>query len=372
MSGPIATDDVSPEPEAPVEPSPPTPPTAREAGFAGRSIQVEITDSRDADVGGMLVRRALPRRARRTVGAWCFVDHMAPAPAEGPGIGPHPHIGLHTVTWLLSGELVHRDSLGSEQPIRPGQLNVMTAGRGIAHAEETAVRGALHHGVQLWVAQPEATRWGSPAFAHHAELPRLDLATGSASVLVGALAGAVSPARADTPLVGAELDLRGAGASTVPLDPAYEHAVVVLEGAVALDGRDLPPPHLGYLGLGRHELTVSATGPTRLLLLGGTPFEATPLRGRGVGRDRGPSGPPPTEEAAGARSGAVAHSEAPAEDDGSVEPAGERPLIMWWNYVARSWDEVRQAHEDWQGESDRFGVVRSSLERIPSLPPIAR
>lgn len=305
MSGPLATDDVSPEPEAPVEPP-----------------CVEITDSRDADVGGMLVRRALPRRARRTVGAWCFVDHMASAPAEGPGIGPHPHIGLHTVTWLLSGELVHRDSLGSEQPIRPGQLNVMTAGNGIAHAEETAVRGALHHGVQLWVAQPEATRWGAPDFAHHAELPRVELATGTASVLVGALDGAVSPARADTPLVGAEVDLRGPGASTLPLDPAFEHAVVVLDGAVALDGRDLTPGHLGYLGLGRDELTVSATAATRLLLIGGTPFEAVPL--------------------------------------------------MWWNYVARSWDEVRQAHEDWQAESDRFGVVPSTLARIPSLPPVAR
>ncbi|HEX7131337.1 MAG TPA: pirin family protein [Iamia sp.] len=322
MSGPLATDDVSPEPEAPVGPRPPTPPTALAAGFADRSIQVEITDSRDADVGGMLVRRALPRRARRTVGAWCFVDHLAPAPADGPGIGPHPHIGLHTVTWLLSGELVHHDSLGSEQPIRPGQLNVMSAGNGIAHAEETAVLGALHHGVQLWVAQPEATRWGTPAFAHHAELPHLDLATGAATVLVGSLDGATSPARADTPLVGAELDLRTAGASTVPLDPTFEHAVVVLEGAVALDGQDLTPGHLGYLGLGRDELTVSASGPTKALLVGGAPFEAVPL--------------------------------------------------MWWNYVARSWDEVRAAHEDWESESDRFGVVPSSLARIPSLPPIRR
>ncbi len=303
MSGPLATDDVSAEPDAPVEPP-----------------CVEITDSREAMVGSTPVRRALPRRARRTVGAWCFVDHMGPAVAEGPGIGPHPHIGLHTVTWLLSGELVHRDSLGSEQPIRPGQLNVMSAGRGIAHAEETAVQGATHHGVQLWVAQPEATRWSEPAFAHHADLPRVELASGTATVLVGTLPGATSPARADTPLVGVELDLRGA--ATVPLDPTFEHAVVVMEGALELDGRLLAPGHLGYLGLGRDELALRASEPTRALLIGGTPFEATPL--------------------------------------------------MWWNYVARSWDEVQQAHDDWQAGSGRFGDTGSRLDRIPSLPPKPR
>lgn len=305
MSGPLATDDVSAEPEAPVQPP-----------------CVEVTDSREATVGDTPVRRALPHRARRTVGAWCFVDHMGPAAADGPGIGPHPHIGLHTVTWLLSGELVHRDSLGSEQPIRPGQLNVMSAGRGIAHAEETAVPGATHHGVQLWVAQPEATRWGDPAFAHHAALPQVELAAGTATVLVGSLDGATSDARADTPLVGAELDL--AGPATVPLDPSFEHAVVVVEGAVELDGQRLTPGHLGYLGLGRDELALAATpdGPAKVLLIGGTPFEATPL--------------------------------------------------MWWNYVARSWEEVQQAHDDWQAGADRFGETGSHLDRIPSLPPRPR
>lgn len=283
-------------------------------------MSIEVTESRDADVGGMLVRRALPRKARRTVGAWCFVDHMAPAPADGPGIGPHPHIGLHTVTWLLDGEVVHRDSLGSEQPIRPGQLNVMTAGRGIAHAEETAVLGARHHGVQLWVAQPEATRWGDPAFAHHAELPQLELTSGTASILVGTIDGATSPARHDTPLVGAELSVTGE--SLLPLDPTFEHAVVVLEGALEVDGEVLTPGHLGYLGLDRDELAVRATEPTKAILVGGEPFEATPL--------------------------------------------------MWWNYVARSWDEVRQAHDDWQASDERFGVVASDLDRIPSLPPVAR
>src|SRR6187397_302254 len=167
MSGPLAQPDLSPDAEAPVGPP-----------------CVEVTDSRHASIGALEVSRALPHRARRTVGAWCFLDHMLPTTAD-VGIGPHPHIGLHTVTWLLEGELLHRDGLGSEQAIRPGQLNLMTAGRGIAHAEEATSTGRRHHGVQLWVAQPEATRHGEPAFEHHAELPRVDLGAATATVLVG-------------------------------------------------------------------------------------------------------------------------------------------------------------------------------------------
>src|SRR3954453_1720353 len=140
---------------------------------------LEISESREAQVGALPVRRALPRRARRTVGAWCFVDHMGPISVtdeRGVDLGPPPHTGLQTVTWLLDGEILHRDSLGSEQIIRPGQLNLMTAGHGVAHAEAATGRyeGALH-GVQLWVAQPSSTRDGEPAFEHHAELPRVEL-----------------------------------------------------------------------------------------------------------------------------------------------------------------------------------------------------
>jgi redox-sensitive bicupin YhaK (pirin superfamily) len=128
---------------------------------------VEVLPSREAQVGRLRVRRALPRRARRTVGAWCFADHMGPAPATsdgGFGIGPHPHIGLQTVTWFVSGEGLHRDSLGSEQVVRAGELNLMTAGRGVAHAEEpTGEFDGEVHGVQLWVAQPSATRQTPPS-----------------------------------------------------------------------------------------------------------------------------------------------------------------------------------------------------------------
>src|SRR4051794_7464822 len=189
MSGPLSKKDASDHGEAP-QPS--------------QSPVLEISPSREARVGTTTVRRALPQRPRRTVGAWCFADHFGPSgPRSGPAIGPHPHIGLQTVTWLLEGELVHVDSLGSEQAIRPGQLNLMTAGHGVAHAEDVPSGGdSGMHGVQLWVAQPEETRHGEAAFEHHTELPRADLGSGLATVMLGEYAGAASPARTDTPIVG--------------------------------------------------------------------------------------------------------------------------------------------------------------------------
>lgn len=172
---------------------------------------IEVTQSHEAHVGAMTVRRALPRRGRRTVGAWCFADHMGPVnvtEGTGPDVGPHPHMGLHTVTWLVDGQMLHKDSLGSEQVIRPGQLNLMTAGAGIAHAEEaTGQYVGTMQGLQLWAAQPEHTRHGASAFEHHASLPQVELDGGTATVLVGELAGAVSSARRDTELVGAEFAL---------------------------------------------------------------------------------------------------------------------------------------------------------------------
>lgn len=285
----------------------------------------ERFESREADVGGVAVRRALPKRRRRTIGAWCFVDHFGPAAMRDRSamqVGPHPHIGLHTVTWLVGGEALHTDSLGSEQVVRPGQLNLMTAGRGVAHAEEapTGRPGSLH-GAQLWVAQPDGTRHGGPAFEHHAELPVAGFGTLAATVLVGALGDDASPARADTPLLGcAVVAPRQGGSGTVPLDPAFEHGVVVLDGALVVDGERVRPGELAYLGAGRHELPVAADGPAHALLLGGVPFGETPL--------------------------------------------------MWWNFVARTREEIEEAWADWQGApSDRFGPVRSGLERIAAPRP---
>jgi redox-sensitive bicupin YhaK (pirin superfamily) len=281
--------------------------------------ELEVSPSREASVGGVAVRRALPRRQRRTVGAWCFADHFGPVAADNGGmeIGPHPHTGLHTVTWLLEGSLLHRDSIGSEQPIRPGELNLMTAGHGVAHAEETPGRdaGRVQHGIQLWVAQPERTRHGPPAFEHHEELPTAGIGATRVTVLIGELAGAASPARADTPLVGADLASEG-GRFTVPLDPGFEHALVVLTGSLAVADTPVVPGYLAYLGQGREQLDLAAQGTTRALLLGG-------------------------------------------------EPLGEQ-IVMSWNFVGRSRDEVAEAAADWNAGAERFGTVESALARIPA------
>lgn len=281
----------------------------------------EITESHLGQVGAFTVRRALPRRSRRTVGPWCFIDHMGPATVDdrGLGVAPHPHIGLQTVTWLLAGEALHRDSLGTEQVIAPGQLNLMTAGRGVSHSEEGTgrYRGELH-GVQLWVAQPSSTRDGAAGFEHHAELPRVELDRALATVLVGELASAVSPARRDTDHAGVDLDVRP-GRSTLPLRPDYEHGLVVLAGACTVDGARVEPGQLAYFGVGRTELTLRAEGPARALLVGGVPFD--------------------------------------------------EPVLMWWNFVARTREELIAAHHDWALGAERFGRVDSPLPRIEVDPP---
>lgn len=234
------------------------------------------------------------------------------------GVGPHPHTGLQTVTWLVEGELLHRDNLGTEQTITPGQLNLMTAGRGVSHAEESVhPRGHLH-GIQLWVAQPEATRHGDAAFEHHAELPVLELANAIATVLVGNLGEVASSARRDTDHVGADLQLRS-GLSVIPVVDAHEHAVIVLDGAVEIDGTPVTPGQLAYLDPGRDELPFVVDDPARAILLGGVPFESR--------------------------------------------------ISMWWNFVARSKDEIDQARADWNAESDRFGVTGSGWDRIPAPEP---
>lgn len=294
-----------------------------EGGCGDTTPDLELIPSHEAEVGRIRVRRALPRRGRRTIGAWCFADHMGPVTVSedrGLDVGPHPHIGLQTVTWLIAGEALHRDSLGSEQLIAPGQLNLMTAGHGIAHSEEATGRDAGElQGIQLWFAQPEGTRHGPPAFEHLAELPMVDVGAGTATVLVGELAAASSPARRDTDHLGVDLDLR-AGVATLALDPAHEHGLVVLEGSVRLQGRDVEPGVPAYLGVGHDELALTSNGPARAMLLGGAPFE----------------------------------------DE----------LVMWWNYVGRSRSEVAEAHRAWTAQdSSRFGEVRSTLSRIDTGPP---
>ncbi|MER5704597.1 pirin family protein [Micromonospora sp. NPDC002296] len=265
------------------------------------------------------VRRLLPQRRRRMVGAWCFVDHFGPDDvAERPGmeVPPHPHTGLQTVTWLLDGEIVHRDSLGNVQPIRPGQLNVMTSGHGIAHSERSpAAHPPVMHGVQLWVALPDPARAAAPDFAHHEDLPVWRDGDLDVTLLAGELGGERSPAVLHTPLVGAQLTARGAGPARLPLRRDFEYGLLAMSGSAQVGDVPLEPGALLYLGAGRESLTLSAAPDSRLLLLGGAPFE--------------------------------------------------EPLVMWWNFVGRSHEEVAAAREDWAA-GRRFGTVAD--DDAPPLP----
>jgi redox-sensitive bicupin YhaK (pirin superfamily) len=302
-----------------------TPGLTRSTGtteVAARPVH-EVFAGREVALGDTVVRRLLPNLGRRLVGAWCFTDHYGPDDvAAGPGmrIGPHPHIGLQTVSWLLAGEIRHRDSIGSDTLIRPGELGVMTAGHAIAHAEVSPVpHPALPHGVQLWVALPDGARDTAPAWDHHPALPVVRDRGLAATVVMGELAGATSPGRTYSPLVGADVALDGGSDALLPLEPEYEHAVLVMSGAVEADGVALAPGAMLYLGSARRSLRLAAREPARVLLLGGAPFE-------------------------------------------------ER-IVMWWNFVARSGEEIAAAREQWAA-GERFGTVAGAGEPMtaPSLP----
>ena len=270
---------------------------------------IELLYGHEVALGGprsMLVSRTLPNRDRRMVGAWCFLDQYGPADVE-MRVAPHPHTGLQTVSWLLAGEVLHRDSLGNERLIRPGQLNLMTAGRAISHAEESPPEHSLVlHGVQLWVALPDPDRYVAPHFEHHPELPVRAEGGVAATVLIGDLDGVTSPARAYSPLVGADATLQAGADARLPLRPDFEYAVLGLAGTVEVEGVPLAPGPLLYLGSGRSELALRSEGPGRILLLGGEPFE--------------------------------------------------EPIVMWWNFVGRTHEEIVGMREEWMGGS-QFGAV---------------
>ena len=286
--------------------------------------QLEVLESRSASVGSFQVRRTLPQRRRRTVGAWCFADHMGPADVtEGSGlnIGPHPHAGLRTVTWLIEGQALHRDSLGNEQVISAGQLNLMTAGFGVSHAEEATghYHGTLQ-GIQLWIAQDDGHRDGGADFEHHAAPPRVELAAGIATVLLGQLHGTRSLVRHGPNLLGAELSLQGI--SEVALKTSFEYGIIVLKGLVDVDRQPLGPGALAYHAPGRDVLEVNAREPSIVILLGGVPLE--------------------------------------------------HQIFMWWNFVARTRGEIESACDSWRTNDGRFGKVDSPLARVESGEPYWR
>ncbi|MEU7282147.1 pirin family protein [Streptomyces sp. NPDC045431] len=273
------------------------------------------------------VRRLLPNLGRRMVGAWAFVDHYGPDDiADEPGmqVPPHPHMGLQTVSWLHEGEVLHRDSTGSLQTIRPRELGLMTSGRAISHSEESPRPHARFlHGAQLWVALPDAHRHVEPHFQHHADLPLVTAPGLTATVMLGELDDTRSPGTTYTPLIGADLALTRGAETNLPLEPDFEYAVLAMSGETHVDGVPVLPGSMLYLGCGRTSLPLRAESDAAVMLLGGEPFE---------------------EE-----------------------------LVMWWNFVGRSHEEIEQAREDWM-QGTRFGEVEGydgGRLPAPELPPVA-
>lgn len=291
-----------------------------------------LLESRDVPLGGlraMQVHRALPQRDLPLIGAWCFLDRFGPQTTT-MRVEPHPHIGLQTVTWPFAGEVRHRDAVGSDVVIRRAQLNLMTSGEGIAHSEYSVGEDPIPlDALQLWVALPESRRHGPPAFEQHTELPRVRLAATSGAdadttVVLGSFAGAVSPATAYTPIVGAELRIPAGTTVRLPLETAWEYGLIAIEGETvvrtgATTDTAIAPHQLLYVGVQRDGIEVGSADGATVFLLGGEPFD----------------------------------------DD----------IVMWWNFVGRSHEEIVHARDDWELGAPRFGhVVDHGSERVPAPP----
>jgi redox-sensitive bicupin YhaK (pirin superfamily) len=265
----------------------------------GTSEGVQLLAPRDVPLGGpraMNVRRTLPQRSRSLIGGWCFVDHYGPN-ATRMTVPPHPHTGLQTVSWLFAGDIEHRDSVGSVARVRPGELNLMTAGRGISHSEVSPATPTTLHGAQLWIALPNSARHAEPHFETFTPVP-FDFQGAIVRVFIGELAGVRSPAQVFSPLLGAQIDIVAGSTLTVPVNPAFEHGVLVDSGLITVAGILTPIDHLAYAAPGLNKLVITATTDARLLLLGG-------------------------------------------------EPLGES-IVMWWNFIGRSHDEIVEFRAQWQ------------------------
>ena len=279
-----------------------------------------VINARPRDIGGFEVARALPYAKRRTVGPFIFFDRMGPAefgPGEGIDVRPHPHIGLATVTYLFDGEIMHRDDLSYEQPIRPGDVNWMTAGRGIVHSERTRAEVRDSHstmfGIQSWVALPKDQEEADPAFFHHPAntLPAISRDGVEMRLIAGTAYGETSPVATASPMFYVDVRM-DTGTSLEVTDEHEERAVYVVEGAIAIDGETHGENEMLILAPNA-DVTVTAQGVSRIMLLGGAPID------------------------------------------------GERHI--WWNFVSSSQERIEQAKADWK--EGRFGKIEGDDEFIP-------
>lgn len=286
---------------------------------------IEKIVARQSTIGeGLVIRRALPSPGRRMIGAWCFLDHAGPmhyGPNEGLQVGPHPHIGLQTFTWMIEGQVMHRDSLGYEQIIRPRQVNLMTAGRGIVHAEDAVDNqpGKLH-AAQLWIALPAAERHREPSFDHYPELPFVIQDNVCITILAGDYLGKTSPVKLYSPLLGLDITTSGHVETKLLLKPEFEHGALVLSGQATMAGERLTPGTLLYLGTQRDQLSLECDEECQILLLGGKPFQ---------------------------------------ED-----------ILVWWNFVARTQAEIEVAITQWN-QGQFFGEVKGSPSSRLNAPSLA-
>ncbi|MDO5102579.1 MAG: pirin family protein [Lautropia sp.] len=284
------------------------------------------------DVGGIPVARLLPNTGRRTIGAWCFLDHAGPATFENgnPGIqvGAHPHTNLQTFTWMLAGEVWHQDSLGSRQLIRPGQVNLMTAGtgpaHGISHTEQTPAGVDRLHAVQLWIALPMNQDIG-PAFEHYPELPSWQK-DGVAYVLTtGQFDGHTAPTTQYSPLLGMDMQWQQDATAAIPVQAGWEYGALVISGSLKVGSECFGPDELAFIDTGdATTFKLEAETGTHLMLLGGEPLP--------------------------------------------------HPTLMWWNFVADTTEALTQAVQDWNSGSARFGpeidLSGTGLKRLaaPAVP----
>ncbi|HTQ71057.1 MAG TPA: pirin family protein [Acidocella sp.] len=275
------------------------------------------------DIGGLRVRRALPHAKRRMVGPFVFLDHIGPAtfePGAGLDVRPHPHIGLATITYLMQGSIFHRDTLGSAQEIRPGEVNWMTAGRGIAHSERTPPEARRHAqdilGIQSWVALPRESEEAAPGFFHYEgeSMPQLEEGGIVARVIAGHAYGAVSPVNVFSGTLYVDASLRAGAALPLP-DEHEERSLQIVSGAVAIAGERYGEGQLLIFRPG-DAITVRALADSRLMLLGGAPLDG--------------------------------------------------PRHVWWNFVSSSQERIEQAKEDWVRH--RFGLVAGDEQDFIPLP----
>lgn len=254
---------------------------------------------------GIDIRRTLPHRRLRMIGAWCFVDHYGPTDQkDAMSVAAHPHVGLQTVSWLFSGHIEHRDSLGSQQEISPGELNIMTAGQGIAHSELSMDKPSMVHGVQLWTALPDKARNMTPQFSHHQDLPLLKQDNLSIRIFIGEMMGARSPAIIYSPLLGAEIDIAERSIFELPLNSDFEHGFLVVAGDISINDSPIPFGYLHYVPAGSTSIRISSQDGAKIILLGGLPFD---------------------EE-----------------------------ILMWWNFIGRTHEEIEQMRQEWNSRSTKF------------------